>query len=451
MRRACAAVREATPPSFPKPPTSLPHALVILVGVAFDWDAFETELTLAATTAVRTLAVSAVSERPYAVAFSEFYAELTGVIYLPNLALATEESVTEPDCRFSPPDWKYQDYEWGETDAQWGERLSAAVSGLHRAQWEQEWERFAQAMLHIATRVRTELVTDGTLPQDVVVYLDDEDADLLVRSLTPVELHRHFPEYVAAAEAERDLLAMPTEQRVTVLAAAAGLTPRRHELGAHLGRERALGLLLETDEAAVPFGIAALGHGDTAWTGAKLLADLDIATPDVLAALWAALPLRGNGHDWVATALGRLGAGLQVLARLDLPADSRAAAVAAPYRSFRDHARSHPPLDYALLAAGLSDPTVAATVAEELQLGRGYCTLDAADLPGVRPGLDHSEPVIRRHAVVTLGELIGPRGPGDLDARDTDMLRARISELTASDTDPDVRRLAGYVVDESRW
>jgi hypothetical protein len=46
------------------------------------------------------------------------------------------------------------------------------VSGLPRAQWEQEWDRFAQAMLHIAAGARTELVADGTLPQDVVVYLD---------------------------------------------------------------------------------------------------------------------------------------------------------------------------------------------------------------------------------------------------------------------------------------
>ncbi|MEE6166191.1 MULTISPECIES: DUF4303 domain-containing protein [unclassified Mycolicibacterium] len=442
-------MREATPPSLLKPPTSRLPALEILVDVVFDWDAFETELTRAAAAAVRALVTSAAPEEPYAVAFSEFYAELTGVIYLPNLAVATEESVPEPDCRFSPPDWKYQDYEWGETDARWGERLSTAVSGLPRARWEQQWDRFAQAMLHIAASVRTELVADGTLPQNVVVYLDDEDADLLVRSLTADELRRHFPEYVACAEAERAVLAMPTEQRVPLLAAAAGLTPRRgrDELGHLLGRERALSLLQESGAAAVPVAIAALGHHETAWTGAKLLADLNIATPEVMAALWAALPLRDNAHDWVATALGRLGAGLQVLARRDVPADSRAAAVAAPYRSFRDHARSHPPLDYALLAAGLSDPAVAEIVAEELQPGRGYCTLDAADLPGVRPGLDHPEPVIRRHTVLTVGELIGPLGPGDLDARDTDALRARISELATSDPDADVRRLAGYVVE----
>ncbi|AMD54684.1 hypothetical protein ATO49_12065 [Mycolicibacterium fortuitum subsp. fortuitum DSM 46621 = ATCC 6841 = JCM 6387] len=55
----------------------------------------------------------------------------------------------------------------------------------------------------------------------------------------------------------------------------------------------------------------------------------------MLEALWAALPLGGNGHDWVAAALGRLGAGREVLARHDLPPATRAAAVTAPYTSFR--------------------------------------------------------------------------------------------------------------------
>ncbi|MCV7364048.1 DUF4303 domain-containing protein [Mycolicibacterium neworleansense] len=409
--------------------------------MALEWDAFETELTVAAANAVRAMVEAAGSETPYAVAFSEFYAETTGVIYLPNLALATEESVEDPDCRFSPPDWEYQDYEWGETDSRWGERLSTAVTGLPRARWEQEWGRFAQAMLNIAAGIRTLLVADGTLPGDAVVYLDDEDADLLVRSLTADELRRHFPDYLAAAEAERDVLAMPVQERVGALAAAAGLTAGPDN---GLGRERATQLLLDTGAAAVPAGLAALGHRETAWAGAKLLADLNIATPEVLDALWAALPLRGNAHDWVATALGRLGAGLDVLARHDLPAASRSAAVAAPYRSFRDHGRGHPPLDYTLLAAGLADPAVAAIVGEDLKPGRGYCTLDAADLPGVRPGLEHAEPLIRRHAVIVLSDLVGPMGPGDLDHDVVSALEDQIDRLAADDPDSEVRRLAGY-------
>lgn len=406
----------------------------------FDWSGFEADLTAAAVTAVGALVGAVPGQQPYAVAFSEFYAETTGVIYLPNLALATEEWVPEPSCRLSPPDWEHQDYEWSDTEANWGDRLIEAVSGLPRVQWEQAWERFAQAMLTIAAGVRTALVADGTLPPDVVVYLDDEDGDLLVRSLTPEELRRHFPEYVAGAEAERAVLALPVEQRVAALAKASGLVPGPP---GDLGQQRARALLLDLGDAAVPVAVAALKRRDTAWLGAKLLADLDVASDDVIAALWAAVPLPGPGHNWAATALGRLGRGSEVLAR-DLPAASRAAAVTAPYRSFRDHGRSHRPLDYALLAAGLADPAVAALIAEELAPGQGYCTLDAADLPGARLGLDHAEPLIRRHAVVVLGDLIGPMGPDGLEPDDVAALRARITDLAAHDPDADVRRLAGY-------
>ena len=91
-----------------------------------------------------------------------------------------------------------------------------------------------------------------------------------------------------------------------------------------------------------------------------------------------------------------------------------------------------------------TDPAVAALVAEELAPGQGYCTLDAGDLPGARLGLDHAEPLIRRHAVVVLGELIGPMGPEGLASDDIAALSARITDLAVHDPDPDVRRLAGY-------
>ncbi|WP_077739040.1 hypothetical protein [Mycolicibacterium boenickei] len=83
-------------------------------------------------------------------------------------------------------------------------------------------------------------------------------------------------------------------------------------------------------------------------------------------------------------------------------------------------------------------------MADDLKPGRGYCTLDAADLPGVRPGLEHPEPVIRRHAVIVLSDLIGPMGSGDLDRDVVSALEDRIDQLAAEDPDSEVRRLAGY-------
>ena len=85
-------------------------------------------------------------------------------------------------------------------------------------------------------------------------------------------------------------------------------------------------------------------------------------------------------------------------------------------------------------------------MAEDLKPGRGFCTLDAADLPGARPGLGHPEPLIRRHAVIVIGDLIGPMGPGDLDSDVVKALEKQIAELAAEDPDSEVRRLAGYSV-----
>ncbi|SHU16100.1 Uncharacterised protein [Mycobacteroides abscessus subsp. abscessus] len=59
-------------------------------------------------------------------------------------------------------------------------------------------------------------------------------------------------------------------------------------------------------------------------------------------------------------------------------------------------------------------------------------------------GLDRAEPLIRRHAVVVIGDLIGPMGPEGLDPDDVAALRARVADLAAHDPDADVRRLAGY-------
>ncbi len=102
------------------------------------------------------------------------------------------------------------------------------------------------------------------------------------------------------------------------------------------------------------------------------------------------------------------------------------------------------PLDYTLLAAGLADPTVAAIVTARLAPGSGYCTLDHADLPGARAGLEHPEPVIRRHAAIVVGDLIGPMGPDNLDPGLVHALRTKLTELADRDPDGEVRRLAGY-------
>ncbi|MDR2188220.1 MAG: hypothetical protein LBE62_09230, partial [Azonexus sp.] len=74
-------------------------------------------------------------------------------------------------------------------------------------------------------------------------------------------------------------------------------------------------------------------------------------------------------------------------------------------RSFRDHGR-HRPLDYAPLAAALREhPQLADGVADELHPGRGYCQIDASDVPAARAALASPGAFLRYHAQSVLEEL----------------------------------------------
>ncbi|MGY0234448.1 DUF4303 domain-containing protein [Longispora urticae] len=416
----------------------------------FDWGGFEDAVTERIIGAARDLLTGAAGQTPYALALSEFYAETAGVIYLPVLALATEESVSDPDCRFSPPDWVHVAHEWAATPpvGDWARRLVGAVEGLPRARWQDAHGRYEQSMLDAMARAKRSLVDDGLLAPSVVCYLDDEEGLLLRRSVTDAELVEHFPYYSEAETAEAELLRLPVDARIARLAAAVGLVPGPAREPGPLSSERATRLLLGLGADAVPAVIDGLAHPGTRWKAAKLLADLHLPTPEVLTALRAHLRRDDDeaNRNWVAVALARLGTGHTLLDRGDLPAGTVASGVAGPYRSFRDHAVAHLPLDYGLLDAALGRADLAALLAEELAPGRGECTLDAADLPGAVAGLDSPHALIRRHAVSVLGWAMGPVGDLDLDAGFRATALDRIRAMATDDPDGSVRaasRLAG--------
>ncbi|MBG6133955.1 DUF4303 domain-containing protein [Longispora fulva] len=410
---------------------------------AFDWGGFEDAVTERIIGAARDLLTEAAGQTPYALALSEFYAETAGVIYLPLLALATEESVSDHDSRFSPPDWVHVADEWAATApvSDWARRLIEAVDGLPRARWQESHGRYEQAMLDAIARVKKALVDDGLLASSVVCYLADEEGRLLRRSVTDAELAEHFPYYAEAEAAEAELLQLPAAARATRLAAAVGLIPGPAQEPGPLSSERATQLLLRLGADAVPAVIDGLAHAGTRWKAAKLLADLHLPTPDVLTALRAHLRCDDDeaNRNWVAIALARLGTGHMLLDRTDLPANTVASGIAGPYRSFRDHAIAHLPLDYGLLSAALDRADLAPLLTEELAPGRGECTLDAVDLPGAVAGLDSPHALIRRHAASVLSWATGPMGDLDLDYRVRASALDRIRAMAADDPDESVR------------
>ncbi|HEV2236319.1 MAG TPA: DUF4303 domain-containing protein [Ktedonobacterales bacterium] len=412
----------------------------------FNWGAFADAMADGMIVATRKLLADSTGETPYAVALFGFYAETTGPIHLPCLALATEESV-QLDHRFSPPDWEHIDYDWMTTPAlgDLQKRLVEAVDGLPRADWEEAHARYEQVLLAGMARVKQALISEGEVAPNVVCFLDDEDGRLFRLSVTPEELAEHFPHIVEAEAAQRELTQLPVSTQVERLARAAGLVPGRAPESGPLSSETAIQLLLALGSDAVPAGLAGLVHPETRWKSARLLADLHQPIPEVLDALRS--QLSGSdlpGHHWVARALARLGAGHELLERSDLPSATVASGIAAPYGAFRDDAVAHLPLDYALLSAGLARDDLAPLLAEEFAPGRGECTPDAADFPGALAGLDSPHAVVRRHAVSVLSWAIGPMGQLDLAAEMRTATLNRIRSMAVTDEDEHVRFAAWH-------
>lgn len=407
----------------------------------FDWTRFSDAASEALLHAAEELLASVGDETPYGLALTSFYAETTGPIYLPMLALGTEETLDHPEWRWSAPDFEHIDEEW--LVDEWPERLVEAVDGLPRTEWETAHQRYEQTMLDAMTRTRTALVTQGKVPSTIVCFLDDfEDGALIRRSLTEEEISEHFPHLLAADTELAKLRELPRDTQAQRLAEIVGLTPNKAP--SSIPSETAWPMFLDHETLAVPYAIAALDTTETRWIAARALAMLGVRSPVVLAALRDELGAADDppGRAWVARAVGLLGAGQGLLAGRDLPPEIVVAGIAAPYRS-HDDARSLDPLDYGLLAEALEREELATGIATSLAPGTGVRTLVEADVPGAVSGLDSPHPLVRQHAVMALNDGLSPMGRLDVPDHLRREIRARITHLEQRDPDPVVRRLAG--------
>ncbi|WP_460624428.1 hypothetical protein [Kineosporia babensis] len=254
-----------------------------------------------------------------------------------------------------------------------------------------------------------------------VLTLDDELWEELIRQVLPAsEVDELFPELAEHASELTRLQALPRAERALELAARLGSWE-----GVVQGEEAEVlprGLGRDAREAVTPL----LHRTGEAWRAAKILADL--GDPEAVEALSAALPwLKTSDQRWTAMALSRLG-------RLDLvvnvPDDVRAAAVAAPYLGFRDHAVVTLPLDYRQLEQAL--PELERLLHEELRPGAAYCTITPDEVPIALAALGSEHVVVRRHAVCVLGE----------KRLGQEEIHPALMRAAEEDTSPDVRRLA---------
>lgn len=384
-----------------------------------DWRGLEAAIREQITGFVRQMRAEHPTDRIYGAAVHEFYAESGGVIAWTVVGVASEESVPEPELRWSPADWEWQ-LDPGAAEDEWSRRLTAAATS---GDWDAVHERY------LSTVVAACRAAGRELGGDIVVVAMDEAWELIPRCLTTAQLQRHFPELAEAQRELARLAALPAETRAAELIT----------LPASIGREKALDLLKDIGAAVVPLVVEQLSLAREKWQWAKLLAELGVADEPVIAALDPVLAnkkLPEPDRAWAAAALARLGRMDLVTDRLErLPEEVGVRGLTGPYMSFRDHG-VHGPLDYAPLADALTrHPSWQAAVVKRFTPGGAFCELARDEIPTALDALSSAHAAIRRHAVIVLSY-------APMDAVQQEEYAATLARLGREDPDPAVRDTA---------
>lgn len=377
---------------------------------ALDWMALDAHILDRLTASVRAHAAAHPDDHIYGAAFHVFYGETGGVIAWPALAIATEKNLAAitTDSRFSPEELRWSPADWSEQvdpseeDDAWAAKVEAhAVTGDDE-HWEKVYDRFLRAFVKAAKKARGPLVAEGIVEKSFIAVAMDEAWDLIPLSLTPAQVRAHFPELDEEAQELARLAALAPRER----AAALGEIIDAFAPGAVSG-EDAVRLLVQLGPDAAAVAVERMPRSRDRWRWAKVLADTGIADDSVIEALTAVMKgkkLSEPDRAWAAGALARLGRLDVVLAERErLPQPVLVRALAAPYTSFRDHAVTHVPLDYAPLEQVLADDeALAAEMLDALAPGSGYCAITRDEVETARRALDSPFEVVRRHAHIVL-------------------------------------------------
>jgi hypothetical protein len=413
------------------------------VTVGLDWAEFERSLHDGVVQSVGEAVGNHPGEQFYAAVLYDIYAEEDGLIALPSFginsveALAREPAGLQAQLRWSAPDWDGYHDDWLPDDlaGHWEKALTAEACSATTRHWRKTFGRYLATLVRVCRQARVTLRTNGVTGRDFVVLLllDNEYHETLIRRvLTAGEVRRHFPELDERSVALARSAALPPAERAAHLACLLGTFDGPIHSGDAESALRDLG------PAAFPPLIGLLSVPDRAWQAAKLLADIGQPDDGVIQALQAALGQTGAAdQQWVAVALSRLGRLDLVLDRAgSLPPDVVAGAVAAPYRSFRDHAVTAPPLDYQPLAEVIERwPACLPALAAELAPGTGYCDITADEVDTAVLGLSSPHVIIRLHAARVLGQRRLGRRVGR-------RVLPLLCQMMRQDPDASVRRLA---------
>lgn len=366
--------------------------------MAFDWKAFEGELLEELRAALRRFAKQHRKEHFYAVAIFGVYRELDGLLSLPALGASTVEEGPEPEAptsfwsaRFNPADWPHELELDRKTGLRLEKRLTAEATRGTVAHWRSVERTYFEVLTRITGALRADAIEQLSCTEDFVCFWHDEEGgpELARKTISRTLAGRLFAREASQKQERQKLAKRSPDERAAFLVTRFGQFEG-------VTSEQAQRELLPMGASAHEALIGALADKEDGWTAAKVLAQIGIATPEVITAL------RKRADElWFAMALGMLG---------DFAWLSKRAPATAVYgltaRLKAITAGGAPrPLDYAPLEAWLTkNPKARSRIEQELAPGRSYVDIEKSDVDEAIRGLSSRFAVVRWHAAAVLGD-----------------------------------------------
>jgi len=177
-----------------------------------DWQSIENLAYQIIVDAVHSIRRQHPHETVYAAIFHNFYCDNT-YLYFPSLSVGTEELLArvvaqyqneygcaenraglEQSLRWSGADLAEYFFDGGAAGNAAAQSVQAAVR--QEADWDDLYDRFRQCFPCACRRATEDLLRTKLVAPDFVAVACDEDEELIIPSLTPEQLQRHFPEFV---------------------------------------------------------------------------------------------------------------------------------------------------------------------------------------------------------------------------------------------------------------
>lgn len=366
--------------------------------MAFDWKRLEGALLEELRAALKRFAKQHRKEHFYAVAIFGVYRELDGLLSLPTLGASTVEEGPEAEvpssfwsARFNPADWPHELELDRKTALHLEKQLTAEATSGTVAHWRSVERKYFEVLTRITATLRSDALELLTCTDDFVCFWHDEEGgpELARKTISPSLANRLFARESSQKKERQKLAKQSPNERAAFLVTRFGQFEG-------VTSEQAQRELLAMGSSAHEALIGALADKEDGWTAAKVLGQIGIVTPEVIAVL------RKRADElWFAMALGMLGD----FAWLSKRAPATAVYGLTARLKAITTGGAPTPLDYAPLEAWLTkNPKARSRVEQELAPGRSYVDIERGDVDEAIRGLSSRFAVVRWHAASVLGD-----------------------------------------------